>query len=365
MQDFEKRIMDAFGGKVDDDNDVDLEKDVDVDNDDDQGNDSYTDNDDTDADVDNDDNQDDADADDDNGSGDGADKKKVLLNPDNKQDDTDSDFNTKLAEISKGRFKTFEEVEKALTSAPENTFANETVAKFNEFVKQGGDPLNFLKAQTVDYSKMSDIQIIKEARMMEDDSGLSESDIELLLTEEFGVDPKASEQAKQLALLKMKRAANSARKALEGYREKWLTPQASQEDIAAANAAESARWNGVLSSTADSVGKIDIDGGGDVFEYAISNEIKGSIKENYKDLRKFWDRYKNPDGSENVQKFVSDMIKLDNFDNIVKSIAAFYKGAGKKEIVDDIKNPKFKGKGQPPKDGKKSILDQVGENIFM
>ena len=57
----------------------------------------------------------------------------------------------------------------------------------------------------------------------------------------------------------------------------------------------------------------------------------------------FFQRYINADGTENVKKFVEDMVKLEQFDTIVRSASANNKASGKQEVIDDIKNPDFKG----------------------
>ena len=75
------------------------------------------------------------------------------------------DFDTLLREKSGGKFKSYSDLEKSLQvkEAPTpktETFANEKMAKLNQYILDGGTLEDFNKTQ-IDYSEMSDIDIIK------------------------------------------------------------------------------------------------------------------------------------------------------------------------------------------------------------
>ena len=114
------------------------------------------------------------------------------------------------------------------------------------------------------------------------------------------------------------------------------------------------------------VDSIDIDiNPKDKFSYKLEQEAKEKISNTYKDINQFFKRYINPDGTENIQKFVKDMAILENFENIVRSASSYSKGAGREDVIKDIKNPDFQGSNkQDQGSGKLSIAAQAAKEIF-
>lgn len=289
---------------------------------------------------------------------------KTIPNASKSADGTDqgTDFDTMLAERSSGRFKSIADIDKALEEAPTNAFANEQIAKLNEYVKGGGRLEDFVRTQTVDYSQMSPEQLVAE-RMALDDPELTAQEIQLLLEEDFGVSEDASERVKQVATAKLKKAAREAKAVLEANKEKWATPL---PDQTAQRAEAQQRWEAQLSGTVDKVSNIDIAlNQTDNFSFKIEDAAKAKIKENYRDLSTFFQRYIKPDGSEDTERFVKDMIKLENFDLIVRSAASSSKNQGKKDVVDDIKNTDFSGKNKGGQDNTKPGIEaQAAAEFF-
>lgn len=288
---------------------------------------------------------------------------KVLPSNDNNDTTKGIDFDKLLLEKSGGKFKSYTDIERALEEIPQDAFANETVAKLNDYVKNGGSPMDFLKTQTTDYSQMDDVQAIKE-HMALTKKGLSSEDIDFLVQNKYGVSKDATESEKRLAKIEMKAAANDAKQALLENQQKWSVPQVqgrpTQEDVLR----EKQRWENTLKETTKVFNKFEVEIGDGNFEYAIQDQDRNSLVEKNKDLTKFFNRYQNEDGSENTAKFIKDMFILDNFDKIAKALAVHAKGKGTEDVIDTIKNPDFKGTDDKGANGKKSLLAQVGENIF-
>jgi len=347
------------GADDSDNNDTDADVDVNDDKD--------TDQDDKNKDVDDgadDKNTDDGGADDNTGdTDDQKDKKKVLPNDDKADDTAGVEFETLLSEKSGGKFKSYTDVEKALEEAPENAFANEMVKKLNEYVKSGGEATDFLRTQTVDFSKMNDLDAIREVESMSD-GGLTREEIEILLEEEYGYSEDATDREKTLAKIKIKRAGENARKQLLEYQQRWAVPKVDKAEIEAANREESEKWQQELSTAVDSNPEMVFQLGDEEFKYTPSDDMKKTVKDAY-DLTKFWTRYAKEGGGYDVNKFVQDMHFLNNRDDIIKSVFTFAKGKGTEEIVDDLKNPGFKGADVKDKDGKiKPLEEQVGDVLF-
>lgn len=301
------------------------------------------------------------------GDGKGSDQandSKTIPDTSKSGDGTDqgTNFDTMLAERSGGRFNSIADIDKALEEAPSNAFANEQIAKLNDYVKGGGRLEDFVRTQTVDYSQMSPQQLVAE-KMALDDPEMSAQEIQLLMEEDFGVAEDASERVKQVAEAKLKRAAREAKKVLEENKAKWATPLPDQTE---AQAKAQKLWQAQLSNVVDRVDSIDLAlNQTDNFSFKLEADAKATIKENYKDLSKFFQRYVKADGTEDVERFVKDMAILENYEAIVRSAASSSKSQGKKDVIDGIKNPDFKGDSKgDSQDKPKSIIDQAAAEFF-
>lgn len=272
-----------------------------------------------------------------------------------------NDFDKLLAERSNGKFKAWDDIEKALNEAPKGDFANEEIAKLNDFVRQGGDINDFVRTQRADYSKMADADVLRNYEKLIDPT-LSDADIDLLVSDKYGVAENATDQQKRLAEIRMKRDASEARKKLIDEQGKWKTSLPDPE----AAVKQAQKWITELSSTADKVEKLEVRvDETSTFSYTVPVDVRNKVKEANKDLSKFFNRYINADGSENIQKFVQDMIILENFNQIVAAAAAAQKNKGKENVIKDLKNTNFTpgqkgGSGTSPK----SIAQQAAEQIF-
>jgi hypothetical protein len=286
--------------------------------------------------------------------------KKIL--EDNEKADEQVDFESLLSEKSGGKFKSYADIEKALEEGPEPSYANEMVAKLDEYVKAGGQVSDFLKTQTTNFAEMSDLEAIREAEALLDGT-LTRDEIEILIEEEYGFAEDATDRQKTLAKIKIKKAGEAAREKLKEYQSQWAVPQATSEEQAAAARQQAEEWKNELGEAVDKNAELAFKVGDKEFKFTPSDAAKKAVKDGY-DLSKFWDRYKTKDGYDTA-KFVQDMYFLNNRDDIIKSIVTFAKGTGVEDVIDDIKNPGFKGDDKKGGDTKvKDVIDQIGENIF-
>jgi len=291
---------------------------------------------------------------DDKGDGtDHADDKKVIPGTDNAADQPDQQaiFDTSLTERSKGRFKNMADIDKALEEAPQNAFANEQVAKINDYVKGGGTLQDYVRTQTTDYKEMTPIDIVRESRAL-DNPDLTSAEIDLLIEDDYGVAEDASERTKTIAGAKLKQESSVGRKKLLEHQQTWATPQGEK---AASREVEIAKWEGQLNGAVDTVNEIVIPlNQTDSFTFKLEPEVKAKIKSDNKEIDKFFNRYVNADGSENTERFVRDMAILNNFETIVQAAAASSKSQGKGGVIKDLKNADFEAKDK--KDGEKTTL---------
>jgi len=292
-----------------------------------------------------------------------VDPQKKILDPD---PDTKADFGTLLSEQTGGRFKSVEEIDAALSEAPEKAFANEQVAKLNEYVKQGGKFEDFARTQTVDYAKLSDVEAIATDLQLFEGDGLSAEDIQFLMNEKYGVTDDASDAQKKMAQINIKRDALAAKKRLSEHQEKWATPAQPDQGATADQDAVLANWKQSLTSGVDGTEKVSIALGEDNgFDFKLDDTIKASIKEKYADPRSLLKRYQKADGTDDVAKFVREMAILENFEVIAKLLHAHSKVDGKESVLEDLNNPNYKAKNNPdPKGGKLSIQEQAARAVL-
>ena len=270
------------------------------------------------------------------------------------------DFDTLLLEKSKGKFKNYEDLVKSFEETQQkpsaNTFANETIAKMNEYVLSGGNVDDFNKTQ-VDYSKMSDDDIVK-AEMKLNDSDLSDEDIDFMFNNEYTLDEEEyDEDEVRISKLKLRKDAKQSREKLVQWKKQFEIPEVSkttenqrETDVNAeklkqqkALEAEKERWANIVQETTSKFDKVDFDinDKGEKFTFTLSDEDRNSVKETSSDLSKFWSRFMNKDGTENVEKLNKAMFLVDNFDKVVRAVANQYKSNGKDDVLKDIKNPDY------------------------
>jgi len=276
-----------------------------------------------------------------------------------------SDFDKLIADKSKGKFKSFDDIEKALQTLPADSFANDEVAKINEYVKGGGNLDDFIRTQRTDYSKKPDVDVLRDAERIADPT-LSEDDITLLLEDKYGVTGNATDKEKRLKEIQLKRDAAIARQQLIDHQKQWAVPT-KQGKTAEEASADAQKWVSSLSTTAEKVEKIEIKlNDVDTFEYSVPKETRSKVSKENENLATFFKRYLNEDGSENVAKFVKDMVILSNFEDIVKTAAGFNKAKGREEIVKGIKQTDFKPiiPGSTGAASAKTIAQQAAEQIF-
>ena len=285
-------------------------------------------------------------------------------------------FEDLLLEKSGGKFKSYEDLEKTLTEKPQETksvdFANEQLEVLNRYVNNGGKLEDFLKTQ-VDYSSMSEMDVVK-AEMKLNDPDLSESDMDFLINKEYQLDTEEyDEDDVRLSKIKLRKDARKAKTTLKEWQDNYAIPenkesaepqqereqtnQPSQENLAK----EKVRWEKAVNDSASKMEKIDfeINEKGDKFSFALSDNDRQDMVKNTSDLSKFWSRFMNGDGTENVEKLNKTMFMVDNFDKIIRAAASQFKSEGKDAILEDIKNPNYSADSNVETSGSQSMQEQM------
>ena len=77
------------------------------------------------------------------------------------------------------------------------------------------------------------------------------------------------------------------------------------------------------------------------------------------DLSKFWIRYINEDGTQDVEKLKNDFLILNNYENILKAAYSQFRSEGREDVLKDIKNPSFDPTTKNTTNEKKTLYSQI------
>ena len=280
------------------------------------------------------------------------------------------DFEDALIEKSSGKYSSYDELAEAmaeLETKASNTFANEQMARLNEYVAEGGDMMDFLTTQLTDYSEMSDIDVIK-AQMKLTEKELTSEEINLLFEDSYKLnETQWSETEIKLAKIKLKRDANKARTDLIDFQKKNSIPKSKVQEAENKAQIEAAQkeWVKKVENSLRNFKdiKVDIGDKGEKFSYSVSDDTIKSIRKTNKNLQKFWDRYINEDGTQDVNKLTREMAILNDFDNIVRSVYAQARSNGKEAVVKDLKNPSYTPESKPTAEKRLTIQEQINQQL--
>ena len=106
-----------------------------------------------------------------------------------------------------------------------------------------------------------------------------------------------------------------------------------------------------------------INDSGEEFTYALTEEHRNNLVESNSQLNNYFDKYVNEEGGWNFDKLNTDMIVLNNFEDIIRSVANQYRSKGTEQVVKDIKNPSFNNDNRVATNQNKSMLDQLDDQI--
>jgi len=281
------------------------------------------------------------------------------------------EFEDLLIEKSNGKFTSYEdvvEVMEALEKSSQNQFANEQIENLNKYVAEGGDIMDFLTTQLTDYESMSDEQLIKSMWSI-NEKDLTPEEIDLLYRDTYKLDEEqwTSTEVK-LANIKLKREAKSAKEELLKLQSQNAIPKSvkSNQEEQAARELANKEWIKKVETSARKLKTVDVQVSeqGEKFSYKIPEETVKSVRKNNKDLSKFWSRYINEDGSEDMDALNRDMAILNDFDNIVRAVYSQARSVGKETVVKDLKNPNYTPESKPKNvEQKLSIQEQIAQQL--
>ena len=201
------------------------------------------------------------------------------------------------------------------------------------------------------------------------DSDLSDEDIDFMFNNEYTLDEEEyDEDEVRISKLKLRKDAKEYKIKLEEWKKQYEIPVKSEgqlkeeEDTKLENhLKENERWQNLVNDSTSKIETVDfnINDKGEKFTFTLSDEDRNSVKETSADLSKFWSRFMNEDGTENMEKLNKTMFLVDNFDKVVRAVANQYKSSGKDDVLKDIKNPDYNVNSDTTDSSPKSLQQQM------
>jgi hypothetical protein len=262
-------------------------------------------------------------------------------------------------------FSSIDDAKNAL-SPREQSFANEQIAQMNKFVSETGrSVIDYLQTQAIDYNKIPNEDVMK-VYMKQNNPDLTNEEVNLLINSKYKLGDKGgNEIEKKLGQIELKKDVANARKDLKNMQEQYRMP-VKNEGMSNEEANEiRENWINSMKTEVNDVESLsfDINDNGEVFDFQLNDDHKRSLVESNSNLNNFFDRYVEKSGDWNFDKLNIDMFVLDNFQDIIRSVASQYRSKGTEQVVRDIKNPSFNNEPRSNTSSNKSILEQLDDQI--
>ena len=306
--------------------------------------------------------------------------KKEEVTPQSKEDNTPSEeevvtqqqgFDEMLSEKTDGKFKTYDELTAALSeqsTTEKNNFANEQIARLNEYVSKGGKMEDFFRTQTANYDDMDTESLVKNYMIFQNPD-LNNEDIDLLYADTYKLEEdEYTDKEIRLSTIKLKQKSAEAKRELMKFQKENALPESAQkaEQEAATIEANKKEWAKNVNKSLETFKDVEfsLNDKGDKYTFAVNDKTMKYVKDTTLNLPDFWKRYVNEDGTENVSKLAREMAILDNVDSIVRNAYTQGKSGGKEDVIKDIKNPSYNPESKTDTDTPLSIQDQINKELM-
>lgn len=275
------------------------------------------------------------------------------------------DVNEIIKERFDNKFSSIDEIKSALearTEQPKIEYANEMVEQLDKMVRDGWSIEEYMSVYSKDYNSLDDEQVIKEA-MRFDDKDLSGEDLDFLFDSEYGYDTEIDDDKDvRLKQIKIKKEAAKARQKLNEFKESYQ-PKSRQEQVSQQQqyAQVQERWSKAIESA--NISEITSDSN---FRYEVPQDALSEVKNEVKDLSQYFNKYVNPDGTENVSKLIEDQLKVKLFDKAISAAMTMAKSEGREEVVSNRDNvvPPKENRPNAPKSAAQQLYEQAKQKGF-
>ena len=247
------------------------------------------------------------------------------------------------------------------------SFANDQIEKMNTFVNETGRTIaDYIRTQAIDYSKMSNEDVMRLS-MKQNNPELTMDEVNVLMESKYKLSKDKNSEADQtLGKIEMKKDVSKARKELIDIQNKYKMPIEEKGMSAEQEESIRAEWVENMSKEVDDVESItfDINDNGEQFTFELNEGHRNDLMESNSNLNGYFDRYVDDEGGWDFDKLNMDMIILNNFQDIVRSVANQYRSKGTEQVVRDIKNPSFNNEARQATGNEKSVQQTIEDIIF-
>ena len=241
------------------------------------------------------------------------------------------------------------QLQEAQNSASMPEEQDEFIKGLIEYYKETGDVSAYIEAKNVDYSSMSDLDVVRR-NMRSKYSDMSEKNFERLFRREvvdkYQLDAsRYDEEEVELGEELLKAEASKLRSELMERQAKFKAPerQAQPEVDTTAQAEEAmAQWTEKVNSAPETQsvindGRVVIDFNGEPFAYEIDNPQ--DVVDMTIDNNKFFQLFQNEGGQIDYNKWYKVLNYAQDPNTFERSLILHGKNLGGKEVVSEIKNP--------------------------
>ena len=241
------------------------------------------------------------------------------------------------------------QLQEAQNSASMPEEQDEFIKGLIEYYKETGDVSAYIEAKNVDYSSMSDLDVVRR-NMRSKYSDMSEKNFERLFRREvvdkYQLDAsRYDEEEVELGEELLKAEASKLRSELMERQAKFKAPerQAQPEVDTTAQAEEAmAQWAEKVNSAPETQsvindGRVVIDFNGEPFAYEIDNPQ--DVVDMTIDNNKFFQLFQNEGGQIDYNKWYKVLNYAQDPNTFERSLILHGKNLGGKEVVSEIKNP--------------------------
>lgn len=226
-----------------------------------------------------------------------------------------------------------------LIEAQKTPSIDERVKVIADFVAETGrDPLDWFKYQSINPSEMDDLNAVKLQMTIEYPS-LSPEEIGLLVDSKYKLDSSIySDDEVRLSNIQLKLDAEKAKQGIESLRQNFKAPVRQEGQEADIESPIDQEWISTMSKEVDELEALTFDLNGQEFNFGLTDDYKGQLKQKNAQLDQFFDQYVDDGGRWNFELLNAHRAVLDNIDEIVKSVYTQGLSDGQRKLVDKAAN---------------------------
>jgi len=254
-----------------------------------------------------------------------------------------------LAQLTNDKYKSIEEIEALekelaeLKNAPKKT-GDEFIDDLHEFVKNGGNPYDYVKASQITVEGLSDLDIVKLKMKLNNDADLTDDEIDEYVRDRYkqyddadlyGIDEKKA----KLGLAQLKIDAKRDKEDILSFKKKatYNAPEKAEQVVDPKVAEEEARIEKELTSAFKSFKGLEF--ADENVKVNIPIVDKAFVEECVKNPYALFNSFKDKDGNVDYNKFLDAMNYLSNPDEYRKTLVKTAYSQGMESQVGKITNP--------------------------